>query len=237
VPCASTRQASNGSQRSGLAILPAEDLTMAEGISGESGGPSIRASVALLALVCGLLAAAAAPPSQTSDDVRRRLAAGEIVVSEALPPAASATASGGTAVAIVRASPEEVWRVIVDYRGHPRYYPRVTAAEVVESDARHVVVRYRVAVFPFSFGFYMDKYPDPVRRRVEWHLADGRSHGLFRENSGYWQVDVTDAADTSLVTYAIAVRTMLPAWVTGGAERASLIETVTALRKLVEARP
>src|SRR5207249_566907 len=79
------------------------------------------------------------------------------------------------------------WRVIVDYRGHPRYYPRVTAAEVVESDERHVVVRYQVTVHPFSFGFYMDKFPDPRRRRVEWHLADGRSHGLFRENSGYWQ--------------------------------------------------
>jgi hypothetical protein len=81
----------------------------------------------------------------------------------------------------------------------------------------------------------MEKYPDPLRRRVDWHLADGRPHGLFRENSGYWQVDPMEAADASLVTYAIAVRTMLPAVVTGGAESASLSETVIALRKLVEA--
>jgi len=197
----------------------------------------LRSRLGLIVLASGLVAAAStAPPAGMSDDVRRRLVAGEVVVTAALPPGASTTARGGTAIAIIRASPETVWRVIVDYRGHPRYYPRVTAAEVVESDERHVLVHYQVTVFPFSFGFYMDKYPDPGRRRVEWHLADGRANGLFRENSGYWQVDDADA-DTSLVTYAIAVRTLLPGFITGGREHASLIETVTALRKLVEPQP
>jgi len=191
--------------------------------------------MALIVLAAGLLAAPLmVPPAAMSEDVRRRLAAGDVVVTHELPPGASNTALGGTAVAIMRAAPEQVWRVIVDYRGHPRYYPRVTAAEVVESDERHVVVRYQVTVHPFSFGFYMDKFPDPRRRRVEWHLADGRSHGLFRENSGYWQVDEAAAVDASVVTYAIAVRTLLPAFLTGAAERASLTETVMALRKLVE---
>ncbi len=155
-------------------------------------------------------------------------------MTETLPAGASLTARGGTAVALLRASPEQVWRVIVDYRSHPRYYPHVTAADVVAMNERHVIVRYRVTVGPFTFGFYMQKYPDPLRRRVEWHLAEGRPHGLFRENSGYWQVDAADAGDASFVTYAVAVRTMLPAFVTGGAETASLIETVTALRKLVQ---
>jgi ribosome-associated toxin RatA of RatAB toxin-antitoxin module len=193
--------------------------------------------------VCGLFALAviagclvtetpAASPQGFSDDDRRRLAAGEVLVQDTLPPGASKTARGGTAVAVVRASPEQVWRVIVDYPGHVRYYPRVVAAEVVESSAQRVVVRYEVGVGPFSFNFYMDKYPDPQRRRIEWHLAEGRSHGMFRENSGYWQVEEADR--TSLVTYAIAVRTLLPTFVTMGAERDSLLETITAMRKLVE---
>jgi ribosome-associated toxin RatA of RatAB toxin-antitoxin module len=194
-----------------------------------------RSRLGLIALASGLLTVTSmGATTETSDDVRRRLAAGEVVVTPALPPGASKTARGGTALAMMRASPEQVWRVIVDYRGHPRYYPRVTAAEVVDSDERHVLVRYQVTVSPFSFGFYMDKYPDPGRRRVEWHLADGHSHGLFRENSGYWQVDDADTTDTCVVTYAIAVRTLLPGFITGGREHASLTETVTGLRKLVE---
>lgn len=191
-------------------------------------------------LAVSLLAAAStapmsAPTPAMSEDVRRRLAAGEVVVTDELPPGASETAHGGTAVAILRASPEQVWRVIVDYREHPRYYPRVTSAELVEQDARRAIVHYRVTVGPFSFRFYMEKYPDPLRRRVEWHLAEGRPHGLFRENSGYWQINPADDGRASLVTYAIAVRTMLPAFVTAGGESGSLTETMTALRKLVEA--
>jgi len=189
----------------------------------------------LLVLALSLLAAASMVPlAEAPEDVRRRLAAGDVVVTNELPPGASDTAHGGTAVAILKAPPEQVWRVIVDYRGHPRYYPRVTAADVVEADERRAIVHYQVAVGPFSFGFYMEKYPDPLRRRVEWHLAEGRPHGLFRENSGYWQINATEG-NVSLVTYAIAVRTMLPAFVTAGGESASLTETMIALRKLVEA--
>jgi ribosome-associated toxin RatA of RatAB toxin-antitoxin module len=163
------------------------------------------------------------------------VAAGDVVVTDELPLGASQTAHGGTAVAVLRASPEQVWRVIIDYRGHPRFYPHVAAAEVVEMDERRAIVHYRVTVGPLSFGFYMEKYPDPSRRRVEWHLAEGRPHALFRENSGYWQINPADDGAASLVTYAIAVRTMLPASVTAGGESASLTETITALRKLVEA--
>lgn len=190
-------------------------------------------AVVALAVVAGwLLAAAWASPPALSDEERRRLAAGEIVVHETLPPGASPTARGGTAFAIVRAPADQVWRVLVDYPGHPRYYPRVVATEVLKRDAQKVLVRYQVAVGPFSFTFHMDKFPDPQRRHVEWHLADGLGHGMFRENSGYWHVDET--GPDSLVTYAIAVRMLLPAFVTLGAERDSLTQTITAMRRLVE---
>jgi len=199
--------------------------------------PALVRSLLALAVLAGGLVTVASPASlrELSGDQRRRLAAGEVIVSDTLPPGASESARGGTALALVRASPEQVWRVLVDYPGHSRYYPRVVAAEVVGGDERRVLVRYQVGIGPFAFGFHMDKFPDPRRHRIDWHLAEGHSHGLFRENSGYWQVDEADAA--SLVTYAIAVRTVLPAFVTRGTERESLTETVTAMRKLAEAGP
>jgi ribosome-associated toxin RatA of RatAB toxin-antitoxin module len=156
-----------------------------------------------------------------------------VLVADTLPRGASESARGGTALGLVRASPEQVWHVLIDYPGHPRYYPRVVAAEVVRRSERGVLVRYEVGLGLFSFGFHMEKFPDERRRRIDWHLAEGYSHGLFRENSGYWQVDAADA--DSLVTYALAVRTLLPGFITRSAERESLTETVIALRKLVEA--
>ena len=193
----------------------------------------MRYSLLLAFVACGLaMGASTLPPLGLSDDQRQRLAAGEVIVLDALPPGAGKSARGGTALAVVRASPEQVWRVLVDYRGHTRFYPRVVGVEVVEADERHALVRYEAGIGPFSFGFHMNKYPDPVRRRIEWQLADGHANSLFRENSGYWQVDESEGA--SLVTYAIAVRTILPAFLTLGAERRSLVDTINALRTLVE---
>ena len=71
-----------------------------------------------------------------------------------LPLGASNMARGGTAFAVLRASPDQVWRVIMDYRSHPRFYPHMTSAEVVERDGRRAIIRYRVGVGRFSFRFY-----------------------------------------------------------------------------------
>jgi hypothetical protein len=174
-------------------------------------------------------AAGAAPPVDLSEEDRRRLAAGEVVLLDALPPGAGTSAHGGTAVGLVRASPETVWRILVDYAGHTRLYPRVVGVEVLEADERHALIRYLVGIGPLSFQVHMDKQLDARRRRVEWRLAEGHANNLFRESSGYWQVDAAEGA--SLVTYAMAVRTILPAFVTRRAERDSLVETIKTVRK------
>jgi uncharacterized protein YndB with AHSA1/START domain len=167
-----------------------------------------------------------------SADQQRRLAAGEVVVLDTPPPGASESAEGGTAVGLVRAAPERVWPVLVDYRGHPRYYPRVVSAELVEADAHHALVRYEVGVGPFTFSFHMIKYPDPIRRRIEWRLDPNHANSFFRENTGYWQVDPAEGG--SRVTYAIGVRTILPGFATRGTARESLGDTIKRLRTLVE---
>ena len=193
----------------------------------------MRYRVPLILAMWGLLLGATMPtPVGLTDDQRRRLSAGDIVVLDTLPPGASQDARGATGMAMVRATPEQVWRVITDYRGHVRYYPRVKTVEVLESDERHALVRYEIGIGPLTFGFYMNKYPDAVRRRVEWQLAEGKSNSLFRENSGYWQVN--EASPGTMVTYAIAVRTTLPSLFTAGSERQSVIDTISSLRKLVE---
>lgn len=190
-------------------------------------------SLPLMFVTWGLvLAAATAPSLGLSDEQRYRLAAGDVVLLDVLPPGAGKSARGGTGVAIVRASREEVWRVLVDYRGHSRFYPRVIGVDVVRADERHALVRYEVGIGPLSFAFHMMKYPDPLRHRIEWHLADDHANRLFHENSGYWQVD--EATGGSLVTYAIAVRTILPAFATFGTERTSVVDTINGLRKLLE---
>jgi ribosome-associated toxin RatA of RatAB toxin-antitoxin module len=166
---------------------------------------------------------------------QQRLAAGEIVVLDTRPPGASPGAGGGTAVAVVPAPVERVWAVLTDYPGHPRYYPGVESAEVLEASGPRVLVRYTVRIGFFSFRFHMNKVADPARRRIEWQLAEDRANGLLRENSGYWLVEARPGG--SLVTYSIAVRSYLPGFLTAGSEQNSLVETVSGLRRVVAGAP
>ncbi|HZP36966.1 MAG TPA: SRPBCC family protein [Methylomirabilota bacterium] len=182
----------------------------------------------LIALATGR--AAAGDLLALDEDERRRLGAGEIVLRDVRPPGASASASGGTAVALVRAPVERVWGVLTDYPGHPRYYPRVTAAEVLESNGPEVLVRYTIQIGFFTFDFHMRKHADVARRRIDWHLAEDRANGLLRENSGYWLVEPHPQG--SVVTYAVATRTLIPGFLTASSQRDSLVETIIGLRRV-----
>ena len=189
------------------------------------------------AVVAGSLVVAAAAdgaPALTAAQ-QQQLARGEIVVLDELPPGASPDAGGGTAVAVVRAPVERVWGVLTDYPGHPRYYPGVLRAEVLERDGPRMLVRYAVQIGFFTFHFHMNKVADPARHRIDWQLAEDRPNGLLRENSGYWLVDARK--DGSLVTYAMAVRTYLPGFLSAASQRDSLVETIVKLRGMVAKTP
>jgi hypothetical protein len=187
--------------------------------------------LALALTAAGSLTTAIALPPSTSED-GARLSRGEILVSTELPVDAASGAQGGTARALVHAAPSTVWAVLVDYPGHSGLFPRVVAAEVLEARRERTLVRYVLGIGPFSFGFHVNNYPDSTRRRLEWRLATDRPNQLFRASSGYWRLEpVTDGV---VLTYSMAARTVLPAFVTRGTERDGLVETISAVRARAE---
>lgn len=190
----------------------------------------------LLAVLIVATVVPGAKALELSTDQEHRLEIGEVVVMNVLPPGGTAKASqGGTVLALVRATTEVVWQVLTDYPRHLGLYPRVVGARVLESDTDHALVRYVLGIGPFSFGFHVNNYPDEARRRIVWRLAQERPNDLFRESWGYWQLDPRPAG--VLVTYAMAARTVLPAFLTRGAERDGLVETVKAVRERAEQSP
>ena len=194
---------------------------------------SIRPCAVLLALLIVAATAAPANPLTLSSDQLGRLERREIVVLDELPAGAPVAArSGGTALALVNAPPDSVWRVLVDYPRHSGLYPNVVEATVLESDAAHALVRYVVGVGPFSFGFHVNNYPDAARGRLAWRLDRGRKNGLFRESVGYWQLE--PRSEGVLLTYAMAARTALPRFLTAGAERDGMVEAIRAVRDWAE---
>jgi len=186
-----------------------------------------------LALLIVAMPVPAARAVQLSSDQERRLEGGEVIVIDVLPPGGTAEASqGGTVLSVMHASADTVWHVLVDYGRHAGLYPRVMRAQILEADAEHALVHYVLGIGPFSFGFHVNNYPDEARRRIVWRLAHERPNDLFHDSWGYWQIDPRPHG--VLVTYAMAARTMLPAFLTRGAERDGLVETVKAVRERAE---
>jgi hypothetical protein len=204
--------------------VPGEIVNRRHAALGSAPGPWIAGLLLVVSATCGWAAS-----SVLSAEQQRRVEAGEIVLLEALPPGASESAQGGTAVALVCAAPATVWSIVVDWPGHTDLYPRVKTSEVIHADASRVRVHYTIGLGPFSFDAYMDKFPDHARRRSTWRLAEDKPSTMFSESSGYWHVD--EAGSRSLVTYAVATRTIVPAFLTRGSQRDSLTATVRSLRK------
>jgi hypothetical protein len=191
--------------------------------------------VVLLVLLVAAPALALGTPDLSADQ-RRRLQQREIVFLDVLPPGdGTPVAQGGTAMAFVRAEQQTVWRVLVDYPRHSGLYPRVVEATLVQSVGQHAVVRYVIGIGPFSFGFHVDHHADPDRGDLVWRLARDRRNDLFRDSWGYWHIEpVTGGV---VLTYAMAARTVLPAFLTRGAERDGLVETLRAVRDRAELSP
>jgi hypothetical protein len=184
------------------------------------------ALVALVVLVA--LAPGTAPAVELSAQQQWRLEHGDVVLVDHLPPGGPYRGGqGGTAIALTHASPRAVWQVLVDYPRHSGLYPRVVDSDVLELDGRRTLVRYIVEIGPFSFGFHVNNYADESRRRLVWELARGRPNDLFKESWGYWQLDPSPRG--TVVTYAMGARTVLPAFLTRGAERDGLVATLKAV--------
>src|SRR5207247_11075268 len=111
-------------------------------------------------------------------------------------------------------------------------YGRVAGAEVHEAHAGGALVRDVGGLGPCSFGSHVNNYPDEERGRLVWSLGRDRRNGLFRDTWGYWQVE--PRGEGVILTYAMAARTALPAFLTRGAERDGLVETLRAVRERAE---
>ena len=186
----------------------------------------------LFALLTPLLASAA--PSNLSQSDQSRLSRGEIVFKPELPSAQGApTGNGGTAVALLEADVEAVWRILTDFEHYAGLFPRLTESEVMDREGARALVRFHVTVGPFNFRFSVAHVVSWNERQIRWRLDRSQAHGLFHDTWGYWQVDPVPGGQV-LVTYAMGSQTMLPAFLTRGSEREAVVKALAALKARVE---
>jgi ribosome-associated toxin RatA of RatAB toxin-antitoxin module len=192
--------------------------------------------IILLLLLSLLSAPSTAAPLPLSAGDLARLYEGEIVFRGELPSLADApSGNGGTALALLHANSEEVWLVLTDFDHYAGLFPRLAESATVTHSGDRALVRFRVAVGPFSFRFFVNHVVSQEERQIRWRLDRSQANGLFRDTWGYWRLDPASSGSGSvLVTYAMGSRTVLPAFLTRGSERKSVVQTLAALKARVE---
>ncbi|MDE3008531.1 MAG: SRPBCC family protein [Acidobacteriota bacterium] len=137
---------------------------------------------------------------------------------------------------VVNASPDEVYRVVVDFERYPEWVSELKRIEVLERDVdgRALEVEFRAAAFGRSTTYALRYDYDLAPHVLRWWQTRG---DLTAELHGQYQFDAVGAA--TKVTYDLEVELLVPIPSFVKARAANRIQTqaLGELRARAEAHP
>ncbi len=136
--------------------------------------------------------------------------------------------SGGRGIAImdVRASPDKIWKTILDYSKYPNWIDDLEKTEVyggtVEAGQN---VEFELSVFGMEIIYYIDHDFHPEKGILSWQLDYARESDID-DSTGYWLVfPAPGRPGFTRVEYSVDLR--LKGWVPG------IVENMLAKKGLV----
>jgi hypothetical protein len=170
---------------------------------------------------------------------RSQLAAGEIVLRELAPSDAAGVAS--LVMAVVDASPAQVWRVMADCDEQDEYMPRIASAAVRDrAGDDHTCDLVIDLPFPADDARsttrqHVRRLPDGGYQRL-WQLAPGPSS--YERYSGSWSVHPFAPGERALLVNRMDVvpKSLLPRWLLSAVYRREAPAGFEAIRVRVRER-
>ena len=100
---------------------------------------------------------------------------------------------------LVKASPEQVWKVLTDYDNATYVFPNLKKCQVLEDHGSTKIVNHEVnpSGLPGTFKYVL-QVKETAPTCLEWH----RLRGDFREVDGYWKLEPVENGRSTLVTYS-----------------------------------
>jgi len=138
-------------------------------------------------------------------------------------------ASGGRGIAImdVKASPEKVWSVILDFSGYPGWIDNLESTEIYAYGDGRYKVQFNLSVAMMDIVYYIDHHHQPAKGYLTWQLDYSRESDIH-DSTGYWLVYPTPGyAGWTRVEYTVDLR--LKGWVPG------IVENMLAKKGLIMA--
>jgi hypothetical protein len=136
--------------------------------------------------------------------------------------------SGGRGVAImdVKATPDKIWKTILDYSKYPNWIDDLEKTKVYGGSAeKGYNVEFELSVFGMEIIYYIDHDFHPDRGILTWNLDYSRESDID-DSTGYWLVfPAPGRPGFTRVEYSVDLR--LKGWVPG------IVENMLAKKGLV----
>jgi ribosome-associated toxin RatA of RatAB toxin-antitoxin module len=101
---------------------------------------------------------------------------------------------------VVHAKPENVWKVLTDYKNACSVFPQLRKCETIDEKGSTKVLKHKIQ--PSGLAGCTYEYVLEVRetapRTLEWH----RISGDFKSVDGFWKLEPTNSGHDTLVTYS-----------------------------------
>jgi carbon monoxide dehydrogenase subunit G len=107
-----------------------------------------------------------------------RLERGELLTRERTVDLQSGSLIGGTAMQVVDAPPEAVWRAVQDTPHYVHLLPEVDEARIVQRGRRNRVVYFRHTRGPLSASYHVQVVFDNASRTARFRVDRSRPHSL-----------------------------------------------------------
>jgi ribosome-associated toxin RatA of RatAB toxin-antitoxin module len=135
-----------------------------------------------------------------------------------------------------RATPAEVYGVVIDFPAYPRLFPEIKSTRILETTGTRVRVEFRAQIV-LPIRYVLDLVCDPERRSVDWTFVEGE---IVADSVGGWRL--TPEGDATAIDYRVSLEVKAPVpgfvlrKVTDGLVAASLPNMFAAIEREVRKR-
>jgi hypothetical protein len=133
----------------------------------------------------------------------------------------------------VNASPEDVWKILIDCHSAQKVYAKVVRCQIVKEEGESKFVAFSVKAMGnlITLDYVLDvreKFPN-----IEWT----RASGAFKANEGYWHLEACDEGKACTVTFAKFIDGgMIPQCLVNKEMKTSMPIIMTHVKELAESR-
>jgi ribosome-associated toxin RatA of RatAB toxin-antitoxin module len=143
----------------------------------------------------------------------------------------------GKSAGVIHASPEEVWKIIVDVERYHEYMPRLVKSVITKKNADHYLFYYKIDMpWPLSDHWCVTKnWHEVDEKRKTYKRAWNLVSGTFSRNDGYWLIQPWKGG-TSLAVYSAIIqpKVIAPQGIINYVTKKALPKAIENLRKRVK---